>query len=261
MDVKNLLKNGELLKARELLIQEVKRSPSDIFKRMLLFEVLSFCGEWEKAKKHLDILEVQNVDIELHKDLINSEIERYNVFNCNTTPAFLPEELPAYAIQLQNLLELLKDKNINEAKLIIKKIDTEHNTVQASVNNKEITTFKNSDTLLSRFLEVFVYGNYILIPFESIEELNISKPKSFIDLLWISAEIRLTNKMLINAYLPVLYPFSYKNERDMIKLGRETQWTQDDNFYKGMGQHVFEIDDDQIAILEINKAVFKTESY
>ena len=49
MDSKELIKKGQLGEARAALVNEVKNRPGDPASRTLLFQVLLFCGEWEKA--------------------------------------------------------------------------------------------------------------------------------------------------------------------------------------------------------------------
>ena len=61
----------------------------------------------------------------------------------------------------------------------------------------------------------------------------------------------------MNCFLPVLYPDSSQHENERIKLGRMTDWIPlGGSFSKGIGQHVFEIGEEEIAILEIREALF-----
>ena len=60
MDSRDLIKAGRLSEARKQLIEEVKSSPADSGKRTLLFQVLIFCGEWDKAERHLETVAAQD---------------------------------------------------------------------------------------------------------------------------------------------------------------------------------------------------------
>jgi type VI secretion system protein ImpE len=65
--------------------------------------------------------------------------------------------------------------------------------------------------------------------------------------------------LTLNCFLPVLYPDSFQHEDDRLKLGRMTDWTDlGPGFHQGFGQHVYQVGDDDVAILEIREAVFNS---
>ena len=64
--------------------------------------------------------------------------------------------------------------------------------------------------------------------------------------------------LTINCYLPVLYPDSFLHKDDRVKLGRMTDWVSlEGPFSKGMGQHVYGVNGEEIAILEIRDVTFQ----
>ena len=78
------------------------------------------------------------------------------------------------------------------------------------------------------------------------------------DLLWTSAQITTWDGLTLNCFLPVLYPESFRHEDDRLKRGRMTDWMDlGQGFYQGVGQHVFQVGEKEIGILEIEEAVFK----
>lgn len=83
MNSKDLIKAGRLSEARKQLVEEVKSSPADLGKRTLLFQVLSFCGEWDKADRHLDAIVTQDssrqTGVQVYKNLVHAERERMEV--------------------------------------------------------------------------------------------------------------------------------------------------------------------------------------
>ena len=100
MNAKDNFKDGRLLDAREQLIEEVKSSPADIDKRTFLFQVLVFCGELNKAERHLDIIVAQDPDretgVQVFKNLLSWENERMENFKHNNRPSFLPKSPTLY---------------------------------------------------------------------------------------------------------------------------------------------------------------------
>jgi type VI secretion system protein ImpE len=93
MNAKDLIKAGQLSAARSELIEAVKSSPTDLNSRTLLFQVLAFCGEWEKARSHLEIIAAQDVSretgIQAYLNLVEAEAERLEVFRYQKQPSFL----------------------------------------------------------------------------------------------------------------------------------------------------------------------------
>lgn len=56
--------------------------------------------------------------------------------------------------------------------------------------------------------------------------------------------------------LPVLAPFSSRRSDDNIRLGRATEWAEVDGQALPYGQRVFDVDGEEVPILEIRKVQF-----
>ncbi len=260
MNSKDLLKAGKLTEARQQLVLDVKSAPADAGVRTLLFQTLIFCGEWEKAQNHIEVIAAQDPEkataVHSYKELLQAEKERAEVSQLKGRPSFLPEA-PNYIEIFYSAWEKLAEGKIEEAKDLFEQIHSRQYTLSGTVNNTDFTGFSDTDSVLSLFLETFVHERYVWIPFESIRELTISPPKTFFDLIWASAAVTTWAGLCMNCYLPVLYPGSHLQEDDRIKLGRLTVWTSlGGPFSKGLGQHVFQIGQEEMSILEIEEAVF-----
>lgn len=261
MNSRDFIRAGRLSEARNQLIEEVKSSPADLGKRTLLFQVLSFCGEWDKAERHLQVIAAQDArretGVQVYKNLIHAERERIEVSKSNGRPSFLPKTPPyleTYFIAWERLLE----KKPEEARELYDQIDAERPSISGTLNGESFNGFRDTDTFLSLFLEAIVHERYLWIPFESIRELSVSLPKALFDLLWITAHLTTWEGLSLNCYLPVLYPDSFLHEDDRVKLGRMTDWTPlGGPFTKGMGQHVFQIGKEVVALLDIREVLFK----
>jgi type VI secretion system protein ImpE len=260
MNAKDLIEAGKLQEARKALIDEVKSSPGDVRTRGLLFQVLAFCGEWDRAERHLDVIGAQDqkaeTGVQVYKNLLTAERERSEVSKHNRRPAFLPKA-PPYAETYFFACEKLAEKKVEESIELFNRIDDQRPEISGTLNGKDFTGFKDTDTFLSLFLEAIVHERYIWIPFENIIEVVISPPKTLFDLLWTKALVTDREGLTLNCFLPVLYPDSFLHEDDRVKLGRMTDWISlGGPFSKGMGQHVFETDGDELSILEIREARF-----
>lgn len=262
MNYKDLIQAGKLSDARSQLVEAVKSSPVDQSSRTLLFQVLSYLGEWDKARRHLEIIASQDstrqTGVQVYLNLVKAEIERIEVMQKQRQPSFLPES-PAYIEQYQTALQKLDHQHYQEAETVFQEIYNQR-SISGTLNGKDFNGFQDTDTRLSCFLEAFVHERYVWIPFEFIRELVIPAPKTFFDLLWIQANITTWDGLAMNCYLPVLYPGSFHHEDERIKLGQMTDWIPIGGpFSSGVGQHVFQIGNEEVAILEIRDVLFKYE--
>ena len=61
----------------------------------------------------------------------------------------------------------------------------------------------------------------------------------------------------LQCYLPVLYPDSYMQDDERVKLGRLTDWISVGGpFFKGVGQHVFQVGEEEVPLLELKEITF-----
>jgi len=262
MDAKELIKANRLSDARSRLVEDVKASPTDAKGRTLLFQVLSFLGEWDKADRHLDILSMGNsltkTGVQVCKDLVSAEREREKVARGNGRPDFLTNA-PPYLEQLFAAREKLDAGYADEASDLFEKASLLMPEVSGVMDGKDFTGFRNVDTFLSGVLEVFIHDRYLWIPFESLRELTIQEPKTLLDLLWIQASLTTWDGLTTGCYLPVTYPCSHAHEDDLVSLGKMTVWQDfDGGLCKGGGQHVFSIGNEEKGILEIRDVRFAT---
>lgn len=261
MNAKDLIKEGKLSEVRAVLVEAVKTAPTDIAKRTLLFQVMLYLGEWDKAEKQLDILGLHDKElfttIDHYKKLVQAERERVKVIRGEEIPSFLPktpEYFPLYAQAVQTF----RDGEIDKSEGNFQKLNEIIPEITGSVNGEEFSGLRNTDTLLGCFLETFAHERYVWVPFESIRELIITPPKNFQDLLWLEATLTTWEGLTMNCVLPTVYPESFYEEENTLKLGRMTDWkNMGGSFYKGLGQQVFEFGDREMAILEIQEIQFK----
>lgn len=256
----DLIKAGRLTEARSQLTEEVKASPADTGKRTLLFQVLLFQGEWQKAERHLDIVAGQvlggEAGVQAYKNLLAAEKERIEVLRHNQRPSFLPEAPPYVESYLSGCAKLA-EKKADEAQRFFDQALSGRPPISGTLNGKAFVGFEDTDTVLAAFLEAFVHDRYTWIPFESLRELSIPAPNTLFDLIWTSAGITTWEGLSLNCYLPVLYPESFLHEDERIRFGRMTDWIPLGNgSAKGMGQHVFQVGEEDVAILEIREVLF-----
>jgi type VI secretion system protein ImpE len=260
MNAKDMIAAGRLMDARKQLTDEVKKAPSDSAKRTLLFQVLAFLGEWEKADRHLDLIVATNpkseIGVQAYKNAVNAEKERREVMERKRVPGFVTGA-PAYLESYLLAWDKLKENDLEGASRLYEQVEEQRRPVRGSLDGKIFDGFWDTDTFLSCFLEAIVHDRYIWIPLETIGELSIDPPKSLFDLLWAPARVMTWEGVNLQCYLPVLYPDSCLQDDERVKLGRLTDWIPlGGPFFKGVGQHVFQVGEEEIPLLEMREFTF-----
>ncbi|MRR38960.1 hypothetical protein EG829_30805, partial [bacterium] len=242
MDPKELLKAGQLKAARQQLAEHVKANPADTARRTLLFQSLLFCGEWDKAERHLDMLVAQDsrseTGVQVYKNLIAAERERLEVVSGSRRPAFMtpvPPFLDAFFIARQKLLE----GKIDDAARVYGEIEEQLPMVSGTLDGAPFKGMKDLDACIPWFLEVFIHERYLWIPFSSLRELSLTTPKTLLETLWTPARIVTMEGLATSCFVPALYPGTASSDDDLVRLGKMTVWEElGDGFYGGRGQHL-----------------------
>jgi type VI secretion system protein ImpE len=261
MNAKELIAAGRLLEARTQLTAEVKAAPSDAGRRALLFQVLSFLGEWEKADRHLDMMVSLNPSSETgiltYRNLLGAEKKRTDVLHGKGTPDFL-STAPDYLGIWLAAVDKAANGRPDEAVDMIGRAETGWTTLKGTLDGRAFVGFADTDTLLRPFLVLIMHDRYIWVPFESIAELSVSPPKTLLDLLWTQARLTTWEGLNVHGYLPVRYPDTHLHEDERVKMGRETQWVSTgESLTRGVGQHVYQAGNDDVSLLDIREAAFQ----
>jgi type VI secretion system protein ImpE len=233
MNVEELLREGKLQEAIQLLGTELRDRPDDNRRRTFLFELLCFAGEFGRAEKHLALLSDASPDAAMgalvYRSALSAERKRQAFFESK---------------QYQNSPPPFKHR-------------------KGTLNGEKFTTLEDIDPRIGARLEVFIAGEYVWLPLAHIGSLTMEPPRFLRDLLWSSATITagpaMQGKEFGEVLVPILYPFSSTHERDTVKMGRETDWVlaEEDPIEIPYGQKLFVLDEERsISILEIRSLEF-----
>jgi type VI secretion system protein ImpE len=260
MNAKDLIAAGKLTEARARLTADVKAAPSDVGKRVLLFQALSFLGEWEKAERHLDMIvslsPASETGVQVYVNVVHAEKERGDVMAGRGLPGFVTGTPPYLDLYFEGWSNL-KEGKPEEAALIYERVEAQRRPVSGNIEGKKFDGFFDTDAFLWCFLEIIVHDRYIWVPFDSIRELAVDPPKTLFDLLWIPARIMTWEGMSLHCYIPVLYVDSSAQADERIKMGRMTDWLPlGGTFHKGVGQRVLQAGEDDIPLLEMRGVSF-----
>lgn len=263
MEASELIRAGDLEGARQLAAAAVKSAPGDPAKRTLLVEIAAFCGDWERALQHLEVIAATDpgraTGVKAYRDLIAAEKERLQVARLQAQPAYLPES-PAYHAACAAARRHLAEGSAEQTGALLQEISARIPPVKGILNGQRFEGLADTDSLLSFFLEAFVHDRYVLVPLEALQELAVPAPRRWVDLLWAPARITTWEGLAVSCFLPVLYAESFRHEDDRVRLGRMTDWAPlGAGLCRGVGQHVFRAGEADLGILEIRNAAFSRE--
>jgi type VI secretion system protein ImpE len=230
MSARELFQAGKLNEAVQALGAEVRDNPADARRRTFLFELLCFQGEYDRAEKHLHVLADATPDARMGAMLYFSALHAERV----RQDIFRNKEYPSVAAI--------------------------PNPRGGTLNGTAFETLEDADPRVGARLEVFAAGAYLWIPLAHIDSIEMEAPKRLRDLLWIPALVRtgpaFQGTELGEVLLPVRAPFSAQRPGDDVRLGRATEWVEQEGQAVPFGQRVFDVDGEETPILDLRKIVF-----
>ena len=253
MDASELYKAGRLREAIEAQSREVKAHPSDPSLRLFLFELLTFAGDLDRARRQADAIRyddpVLDVAILVYRSLVDNDQARRRLLGEGVSPEFFSEPPEHLRLRLE-AVNRLREKRPAEAAEALARAAGATPEVHGRLNGQPFQSLRDADDLFAGVLEVFAQGRYHWVPLEQINLLTMDPPKSPRDLLYIPARLEI-DLGTCDVFLPALYPGSHEHPDDQVKLGRMTDWTiPGDGPVLGIGQHLYLRDEDEIGLLE-----------
>jgi type VI secretion system protein ImpE len=231
MTANELFRAGRLAEAIQALGNELRDHPTDRQRRTFLFELLCLAGEYSRAEKHLNLLADANEEAKT-----GALVYRSAIFAERQRAAFFDEKK--------------YESGLNEAAA----------SGPGKLNGTPFETIEDADPRLGPRLELFLAGEYLQIPFAHIGTLRMEPPRLLRDTLWPVAAVTgasvLKQQDFGQVLLPALYPFSFRSDRDTVKLGRETDWTGPDGNVP-LGQKLLVLDGETVVpLLEVRSLEF-----
>lgn len=258
MTASELFKAGKLAEAVAAQIEDVKKNPADVGKRLFLFELSLFVGDLTRAGRQGDLVVYPEAEInatmDAYKLLVMHEQTRRDVFLKGTPPrSFGP--LPDECTQRIQAIDRIRNEQFAEAAELIG--NSPPPMIPGTLNGKEFDGFCDCDDVLGPILEVCTHQGYFWVPFSQVKAVRAEPPKYPRDLYWLPAHVELIDGQNATVFLPALYPFSFGHEDEDVKLGRRTDWTGGEGTpVRGKGQKTYLAGDDVVGILDIREIEF-----
>ena len=227
MSAQELFRAGRIAEAIDVLGVELRDNPADAQRRIFLFELLCFAGNYARAEKQLDVLAQRGSDAALgtllYRSALHAEQLRQSMFAEGTYPTGAAPR-----------------------------------PVSGTLNGKPFQSLTDGDPRVGARLEIFAAGQYTWLPLEQISSIRMNPPRRLRDLLWAPAVVRTSAEYqgieLGEVLVPVLTPLAWRHGSDAVRLGRLTEWEElPDGRQAPMGQKLLLVDDEEFPILEVRE--------
>lgn len=230
MGAAELYRDGKLKEAIQALGAEIRDNPTDLRRRTFLFELLCLAGEYERASKHLSLLSSTSPDAEIgaivYRSALVAERERQNAFEKKQYPT--------------------TDSQVTGKAL------------SGTLNGRAFHSIEDADPRIGMRFEVFVAGEYVWLPMEYVVSIKLQAPRFLRDTIWCNALIdtspQFGEKKFGEVLIPAIYPLSWQNADDQVKLGRSTEWQDSEEGGIPVGQRMLVLDGEEaIPFLEVRE--------
>ena len=208
MTADELFREGKLGEAIEAVTAEVKANPSSAERRTLMFELLCFAGDLDRAAKQLDVVSKQNADSEwaaqVYQNILAAERRRRQLFSDGVKPEFLLEPPDYVRLHLDAINGMRAGQQMEATQLLNRSAD-QRPVMAGEIDGQAVDEFRDCDDLFAPILELIILRDYIWLPLEQIRELEMSPPERPRDLNWAPVKLVLSDGSSRRGYLPALY--------------------------------------------------------
>jgi type VI secretion system protein ImpE len=211
----------------------LRQDPTDRQARTFLFELLCFAGDFDRANKHLELVAHDSKETKtgglLYHAALQAERTRQDLFagHLEGKPRPTAEGEPAVA-------------------------------VKGTFNGRAFDSIGDADPRIGGQLEVIAGLEYLWVPFEHIQSIDMVAPRRLRDLYWAPANLQtgpaFRGQNLGEVLLPALTPQSFLHPDDAVKLGRQSVWERDEDGVEApYGSKLLLLDGAETPLLELRE--------
>jgi type VI secretion system protein ImpE len=247
----------------EQLFQDAKSlarsSPGDLSARSTLWQVFAARGEFDRARKQLDIISDLDsswlIEVQACHGLIAAEEQHLAVFGGTLAPVCLGEP-PPWFVKVVAALPLLAQGSSEDALSLLREVRDMNEALPGVLNGQPFEWACDGDARVGPCLEVIVQGRYLWVPWSAVQMLDTRPPTEIRDHLWQPAMLQVTEEGPIEAFIPVRYTAPANESQAM---SRSTDWAPlDDEMFMGFGQKCLVTDSLEAGYLDIRSLTFRT---
>ncbi len=253
---------GKLNEAIEAAFSGVKAHPADSDQRGFLCELLCYAGDLERADKQLDTIGHQDpqsiIGLSMFRQLIRGEVARQEFFEKGRVPEVVREPSEVIRLHLEASISMRED-NPAEAAEKLAEAEEKRIHVRGTCDGQAFDDWRDLNDMTACVFEVITStGKYYWVPVEAVEVIEFRKPERPRDLLWRRAHMVVKDGPDGEVFLPTLYLNTHRNEDDQLRLGRGTDWADQENGPTiGVGQRMYLVGEEAKPILQMERVEFE----
>lgn len=254
--VEDLLAQTQPTEALAALQNEVRAKPGDVKLRVLLFQLLSVLGQWQRAAQQLDVcaqLDAATLAmVNTYREALKCELVREAAFNGKTTPMVLGRPTEWVALLIQALQDQAAGRAASAQALRERALELAEPVAGTLNGAQPFEWICDADSRLGPVLEVIVNGRYCWVPFNALAKIDIEAPQDLRDLVWAPAHLEFPNGGDAVALIPTRYVGVGAHTDERLLMARLTEWEAlAGEHYAGHGQRVLASDAGDFALLEL----------
>lgn len=264
MNVEKYIETGNLKAALEEIENAILAEPGRADLRLVLFQLLSIMGDWDRALVQLNEVAVLNQDatvlIRIYRELLLCEAFRAEVFTGEREPLLFGESNDWLATLIRSIQHTEAGNGAQASELVMEAVE---NAVPRSgtINDEPFSWFSDADMRLGPVFEIILEGKYYWVPISNIAEISFSEPENLHNLVWLPVQVQWVNDESSTAHMPTRYPGPATVQDVQSALARKTEWTDiGGGFYTGSGQRMFTTENAEYSLLQTRRIVFDPDA-
>jgi type VI secretion system protein ImpE len=257
MSVQEYIKAGQLDEALAVAQNDVRKAPAEAGPRVLLFQLLSILGQWERALTQLNVLKDMDANCmllaQVFRPVLQCEALRDEVFAGRRGPLIFGEPVEWIGLLVQ-ANQLIAQGEFPAALELRNAAFEAAEATPGTINDQPFEWIADADSRLGPLVEAIIDGKYYWVPFFRIRSIRTEPPQDLRDLVWTAAQFVWTNGGESPGFIPTRYPGTPAAADNSLKLARKTDWvTKGNAVFVGLGQRMLATEETEIALTEARK--------
>ncbi len=257
MTVEEHIKAGQLDEALAQAQEAVRKMPAEARPRILLFQLFSVLGHWERALTQLNVLRDMDPECmvlaEIFRPVLQCEALREEIFAGKRSPLIFGEPMEWIGLLVQANALLAQGQAAAALELRDKAFEAAPATA-GKLNDQPFEWIADADSRFGPMVEAIIDGKYYWVPFFRISSIRTGTPQDLRDLVWTAAQFTWVNGGEAPGFIPTRYPGTEKETDNSLRLARRTEWNDRGNdLYFGVGQRMFATDQAETALAEVRQ--------